>query len=97
MMDQIIELWYTKFMMGVPVDYHSYALGDNCLIIEQSNIAESKLMKCWNTLAFHHIQEAIALGFLQLFRIPGNENPANLLMKFFGYQEAIPYLCLLLF
>ena len=49
-------------------------------------------MKHWNTLAFHDIQESIALGFLQLFHICSNENPTDLLMKFLGYQEAIPYL-----
>ena len=78
--------------MGVPSDYHSYAFGDNHAIIQQSNI-KSKLMKCWNTLTFNHIWEAITLGFLKLFHIPGNESPANLLTKFLAYQEAICYLC----
>ena len=84
-------------MMGVPLDYHSYAFGDNCIINQQSNIAESKLMKCQNMLAFHCIGEAIASGIIELFYIPSNENPAGLLMKFLAYQEAIPYLCPLLF
>ena len=34
--DQIIDLWYTLHMMGGPLDYHSYAFGDNCAIIQQS-------------------------------------------------------------
>ena len=55
MTDQMIDLWYTLHMMGVPLDYHSYAFGHNCTIIWQSNISEYKLMKCWNALAFHHV------------------------------------------
>ena len=54
-------------------------------------------MKCWNALAFHCIQEAVTSGFLQLFHIPRNENPTDLLAKFLGYQEAMPYLHPLLF
>ena len=55
MTDQIIKLWYTLCMVRVPLDYHSYAFGDNCAIIQQSNITESKLMKHWNARAFHCI------------------------------------------
>ena len=43
------------------------------------------------------IQEAVALGFLELFHNPGKENPTNLLTKILDYQKAIPYLCPLLF
>ena len=56
-------------MMGSPLDYHSYTFGDNYAIIQQSNIHESKLMKHWNALAFHHVLEAVASRFLQLFHI----------------------------
>ena len=90
MTNQILDLWYTLHMMGVVQDYHSYTFGDNCAIIQQSNIPESKLMKCWNALTFRCVCEAIASGFLKLFHIPGNENLADLVMKFFSYQEAIP-------
>ena len=82
MTDQIIDLWYKLDMMGVLIDYQSFAFGDNHTIIQQSNIPESKLMKCWNAFTFHCIQEAIALVFLQLFHIPTNENPINLLTRF---------------
>ena len=44
-------------------------------------------------LTFHCIQEAVASGFLQLYHIPGNENPTDLITKILGYQEAMPYLC----
>ena len=95
-MDQITDLHYT-LCMGVPLDYHSYAFLDNWAIIQQSNIPESKLMKHWNALAFHHVRETVTLGSLQLYYIPRNENPADVLMKFLGYQEAISYLHPLLF
>ena len=97
MTDQIIDLFYTLYMMGVPLDYHSCAFRDSYTIIQQSNVPKSKLMKCWNALAFPCMQEAVTLGFLELFHIPGNENPTDFLTKFLGYQEAILYLCPLLF
>ena len=34
MTDQIIVLQYTLGMMGVPLDYHSYAFRDNHAIIQ---------------------------------------------------------------
>ena len=55
MTDQIIDLHYTLHMMGVPLDYHSYAFRNNHAFIQQSNIPKSKLMKCWNALAFHSV------------------------------------------
>ena len=97
MTDQIIDLCYTLHMMGVPLDYHSYAFRENHAIIQQSNIPESKLTKHWNTVAFHHVREALTSGFLQLYHILRNENHTNILMKFLRYQEAIQYLCPLLF
>ena len=54
-------------------------------------------MTCWNALAFHHVQESVTSGFLKLFLIPSNENPADLLTKLLGYPETIPYLHPLLF
>ena len=77
-------------MMHVLLDDHSFAFSDNHAIIQQCYIPESKLMKHWNTLEFHHSQEVVTSGCLKLFHIPSNENPADLLMKFLGYQEAIP-------
>ena len=64
MTDQIIDLHYMLYMMGVPLDYHSYVFRDNHAIIQQRIIPESKLMKCWNRLAFHCVREAVVLGFL---------------------------------
>ena len=37
MTDQIIDLWYRLHMMGVPLENHTYAFGDNCAIFQQSN------------------------------------------------------------
>ena len=68
MTDQINDLHYTLHMMGVPLDYQPYAFSDNCTIIQQS--PQSMLMKHWNVLTFHHVQEAIASGFLKVFHIP---------------------------
>ena len=42
-------------------------------------------------------KEAVTSEFLQLFHVPGNENPGNHLMKFLSYQDTMPYLGPLLF
>ena len=72
MMDQIIDLSYTLCMMGIPLDYHSYAFRAYCTIIQQSNIPKSKLLRHWSALTFLHISEAVTSGFLQLYHIPWN-------------------------
>ena len=82
---------------GCTIGLSLICIWDNHSIIQQSNIPESKLMKHWNALFLHCIQEADASGFLHLFHIPVNESPADLLTKFLGYQDAIPYLHPLLF
>ena len=71
MTDQIIDQWYTVHMMGVPLDYRSYAFSNNHAIIQQSIIPKSKLMTSSNMLGFHCVQETITSGFLQLFQNPG--------------------------
>ena len=55
MTDQIIDQQYTLWMIGVPLDYSSYAFCDNQAIIQQSNIPRSKLIKSLNVLTFHHV------------------------------------------
>ena len=63
MMDQIIDLHYALHMMSVPLDYHP---------TKQSSQLNSKLMKGWNILRFHHVRESVASGFLQLYHILRN-------------------------
>ena len=43
MTDQTIDLHYTLHMMGIPLNYHSYAFGDNHTIIQQSNMPNPSL------------------------------------------------------
>ena len=97
MTDQVLDLQYTLRMLGVPLDYHTYAFGDNKPIITQSTVPESQLTKRWNALAFHRVREAVASGILKLYHIPGAENPSDVLTKFLGYQQAWPHLKPLLF
>ena len=84
-------------MLGVPLDYHTYAFGDNKSIITQSTVPESQLTKRWNALAFHRVREAVASGMLKLYHIPGAENPFDVLTKFLGYQQVWPHLKPMLF
>ena len=95
--EKAYDLRYTLRMMGIPVDYETYVLGDNLAVITQSTIPHSQLGKRHNALAYHYTREAVATGMLLMFHIAGIENPADCMTKFLGYQEWKPILWPILF
>jgi hypothetical protein len=46
---------------------------------------------------FHHVREAKAAGFLGFYFIPGDDNPADILSKHWGYTQIKERLLSLLF
>ena len=95
--DQIMDLHFQLRMLGVPLKFESHMFGDNKSIITQSTLPHSKLTKRHNALAYHRVREAIASGFLKFIHLPGAQNPADVLTKHCGYQEAWPLLKPILF
>jgi len=59
--------------------------GDNKLVVDSSMIPHAKLHKCHNALSFHCIREAIAGAIIGFYHIDGDENPADILSKHWGY------------
>jgi hypothetical protein len=57
----------------------------------------AKLRKCHTMLSFHCVWEAIAAGILGFYFIPGDDNPANILRKHWGYMQIKERLLSLLF
>jgi hypothetical protein len=84
-------------MMGIPVDYQTYAFGHNVAVITQSTIPHSQLGKRHNALAYPFTREAIATGMICMFHIAGIDNLSNCLTKLLGYQEWIHILRPVLF
>ena len=85
--EQIMELRYMLMMLGVPIDGPAYLFGDNLSMITSSTIPSSSLKKRHNMLSYHRVREAIASGILNLFHIPGTENPADVMTKTLNHPK----------
>jgi hypothetical protein len=71
--------------------------GDNQSVIASSTLPHSALKKRHNALSYHRVREAIAAKIISFFKIAGKLNPADLLSKHNGYQQAWPLIKSLLF
>ena len=65
--------------------------------MDSSTIPHAKLHKCHNALSFHQVREAIAGAITGFYYIDGDENPADILSKHWGYQQIWKLLQPLLF
>ena len=95
--DGILGSRATLMAMGVPVETHSWLLGDNQSVITQSTVPSSTLSKRHNALAYHRIRWAVAAGMVKFVKIPGKENAADALTKYLAYCDAYPLLKPILF
>lgn len=55
-------LRYKLRMMGVPIEGPKYMYGDNMSVIHNKSKPESKLKKKSNSIAYHLVREAVAMG-----------------------------------
>ncbi len=88
--EQIMDLWYTLRMLGVPLDGKAYMFGDNESVLTSSTIPHSSLNKRHNALSYHRVREAIASDVLWFFYIKDVDNPADVLTKFCGHAVFWP-------
>jgi len=95
--DQSIDLKNTLCYLGVPVCKKAYMFVDNKSVVDSSTIPHAKLHKHHNALSFHHVREAIAAAIIGFYHIDGNENPADILSKHWGYHQIWKMLQPLLF
>ena len=72
---------YKLRMMGVPIDGPSYVYGDNMSVINNTQKPESVLKKKSNSICYHAIHKAVAMGEIPTTRIPTGENVADLATK----------------
>ena len=71
--------------------------GDNKSVVDSSMTPHAKLHKRHMALSFHRVREAIASKIIGFYHIPGDDNPADILSKHWGYQQVWKLLNPLLF
>lgn len=85
--EQLVDLRTTLRYLGVPIRERSYMFGDNESVVNSSIQIDAKLHKRHNALSFHRVREAIASGHYVFTHIPGENNPADILSKHWGYSS----------
>ena len=75
----------------------SYVFGDNASTVHSATVPHAKLHKRHVALSFHRVREAIAAGFMAMFHLSGENNPADILSKHWGYSQVWKLLQPLLF
>jgi hypothetical protein len=95
--EQIIDLRNTLRYLGVPIREKSYMFGDNKSVLDSSMQLDAKLHKRYTMLSFHRVREAIATGILSFYFLSGDDNPADILSKHWGYTQIWERLKSLLF
>jgi hypothetical protein len=85
--EQLVDLRNTLRYLGVPLRERSYMFGDNESVVNSSVQPHAKLHKRHNALSFHRVREAIASGVFVFLHIPGENNPADILSKHWGYTS----------
>ena len=94
--DQIIDLRLTLRYLGVPV-YRSVMFGDNESVVTSGTIPHSQLNKRWTALSYHRVREAIAANVYDFWHVPGPENPADVLSKYWACNKVSDVLRPMLF
>jgi hypothetical protein len=95
--EQLVDLRNTLRYLGVPLRERSFMFGDNESVVNSSVTPHAKLHKRHNALSFHRVREAIASGIYVFTHIPGENNPADILSKHWGYSSVWHMLKALMF
>ena len=72
---------YKLRMMGIPVKGASYVYGDNMSVVTNLSRPESTLKKKSNSICYHAVREAVAMGEALVAHIPTKKNLADLFTK----------------
>jgi hypothetical protein len=72
---------YKLRMMGVPISGPTYVYGNNMSVIHNTQRPESTLKKKSNSICYHVIREAVAMGECLTTHVPTLDNVADLATK----------------
>jgi hypothetical protein len=95
--DRAKELRLTLRYMGIPIRGPTIVFGDNESVVQSASIPHGRLHKRHTMLSIFRMRDAIASNWLRIFFIPGNQNPADILSKIWGYSQVWHLLRPLLF
>jgi hypothetical protein len=74
-------LRYKLRMMGIPIDGPTYFYGDNMSVLHNVQKPESTLKKYNNSIAYHMVREAVAMGEILTSYIATHDTVADLMTK----------------
>ena len=74
-------LRYKLRMMGVPIDGPTYVYCDNMSVVHNTTSPESMLKKKSNSIAYHAVREAVAMGEILIAHIRTDDNIADVMTK----------------
>jgi hypothetical protein len=74
-------LRYKLRMMGIRISGPTYGFGDNLSVIRNTSMPESVLRKKNNSICYHAVREAAAMGEIWTTHESGLTNPADLFTK----------------
>ena len=80
-MEALRGLRYKLRMMGVKVSGPSYIYRDNMSVITNTQKPESTLKKKSNSICYHAVREAVAMGECLTAHVPTTKNLADLMTK----------------
>jgi hypothetical protein len=80
-MECLRGLVYKLRMMGVAISGPSYIYGDNMSVIHNTQRPESMLKKKSNSICYHAIREAVAMGECLTGHVSTHDNPADICTK----------------
>jgi hypothetical protein len=95
--EQIIANRQSLRYLGVKVQGPTILFGDNNSVVGSASVPQSKLGKRHVALSFHRVREAIAANILRFEWIDGEENPADILSKHWGYQQVSNHIQAIMF
>ena len=81
LVEDLRGLRYKLRMMGVPLEGPTFVYGDNMSVINNSSKPESTLKKNSNSVCYHAVREAVAMGEIVVGHIRTHFNFADLLTK----------------
>jgi hypothetical protein len=79
--EQIVALRYKLRMFGVPIVGPANVYCDNQGVVKNTSIPESTLAKKHNSINYHVIREAAAMGIIRVIKEPTETNLADLFTK----------------
>jgi Reverse transcriptase (RNA-dependent DNA polymerase) len=80
-METLRGIRYKLRMMGVPLSGPSFIYGDNMSVVHNTQRPESILKKKSNSVCYHAVREAVAMGECLVGHVSTNDNPADICTK----------------